>query len=260
MMKRFFFILSIIFLTGAVFQISVAKIEKEDIAGFWLCDEGSGDTAKDSSGNGNNGKLNNVKWDKNGKFGGALSFTGSNNWVEVPANASLNLSEVTVLAWFKYIDAGDGWLAILANGTQNGPWENYGLFINRGGRYLYFCLSLGAEGQATCPQTSNNVIEPEKWTHTAASYDGNTARIYVNGEEKFKVDKGQKLVPGKQPLRIGHRNGSTHFYNGLMDEVAVFNRALKPDEIKQAMEGMGSLLAVQSSGKLTTTWGRIRSE
>ena len=88
----------------------------------------------------------------------------------------------------------------------------------------------------------------------------NIARIYVNGEEKFKVDKGQQLVPGNQPLRIGHRNGSTHYYNGLMDEVAVFNRALQLEELKSVMQGLGSLLAVQSGGKLTTLWGQLKKE
>jgi len=112
--------------------------------------------------------------------------------------------------------------------------------------------------QAAGNNSPGNVIEAEKWMHVAASYDGD-ARIYVNGEEVVEIKKGQKLTPSEQPLRIGHRNGSSHYYNGLMDEVAVFSRALKLDELKLVMEGLEALLAVKPGGKLTTTWGRIKN-
>ena len=56
--------------------------------GIWLFDEGKGDEAKDSSGNGNLGKINGATWDK-GKFGKALSFDGTDDWVEVPHSATV---------------------------------------------------------------------------------------------------------------------------------------------------------------------------
>jgi len=74
---------------------SFAKIDPKTIGGMWLFDEGQGDIAKDSSGNGNNGKLKNgPKWVK-GKFDEALSFGGpnSNNCVLAPDSKSLSMTK-----------------------------------------------------------------------------------------------------------------------------------------------------------------------
>ena len=78
-----------------------AGITKEDIVALWLFDDGSGDTLKDSSGNGNDGKLiEGPTWDK-GKFGGALKFDANKKQrVKVENSDSLNLTDqVSILAW-----------------------------------------------------------------------------------------------------------------------------------------------------------------
>ena len=64
-------------------------------------------------------------------------------------------------------------LAIMANGQQNGPWENYGLFVNRGGRYLYFTLSL--DGGHITQRTPDNAVAPDEWLHASATWDGSSA-------------------------------------------------------------------------------------
>jgi len=68
-----------------VVNICSGKIDPESVVGMWLLDEGKGDTAKDSSGSGNDGTLaNNPKWVE-GKSGKALEFNGTNH-VEIPAS------------------------------------------------------------------------------------------------------------------------------------------------------------------------------
>ena len=83
------FIVLCLILTGQTF----AEINMEDLAGLWLFDEGSGNVAKDISGNGNDAAVpGNVKW-INGKFGKAVQFDGTPNYVTVPHNDIFNFGE-----------------------------------------------------------------------------------------------------------------------------------------------------------------------
>ena len=209
---------------------------RAELAGWWRFDEGSGTIARDSSGKGNDGTINGAKW-ADGKYGKALLFNAQDNYVEVPTSGTLEMdANVTIAAWINWVNAGDTWLAIMANGQQGGPWENYGLFVNRTGRFVYFTLSL--DGAHVTQQTPNNAIVPDEWLHVCATWDGSAARIYVNGEMKLEQPRPGKLVPPKLPLRIGHRNGSPHYFNGTIDEVRIYNHALTPVEILGAIGGL----------------------
>ena len=77
-----------------------AQGNKEDgLLGYWKFDEGKGDLAKDSSGQGNDGELYNAEWVK-GKFGVALRFAGEDSYVSMPEIRDLDGSdELTVQAW-----------------------------------------------------------------------------------------------------------------------------------------------------------------
>jgi hypothetical protein len=92
----------VLFADGMLTTQSYAKIDPKTIVGMWLFDEGKGDTAKDSSGNKNDGKFKgDLKW-VDGKFGKALEFPGvDENFVEVPHDDSLTLTTFTFAAWVK---------------------------------------------------------------------------------------------------------------------------------------------------------------
>ncbi|MEN6426282.1 MAG: LamG domain-containing protein, partial [Phycisphaerales bacterium] len=208
-----------------------------ELAGYWQLDEGAGTTAADGSGKGNHGTLVGPPQWVDGFYGGALQFNGQNNYVEIPASDSLEITpEVTVAAWINWTDSGDSWLCILANGQQNGPWENYGLFVNRTSRFAYFTLSLN--DTHTTQSTPNNTTAPGQWQHVSATWDGSTARIYVDGVLQFEEAKSGTLTSPRLPLRLGHRNGSVHYYSGMLDDVAVFDHALTQLEIQEAMQGI----------------------
>jgi hypothetical protein len=224
-------------LVCCLIALALAGSASAELVGHWQLDEGSGATTADSSGNGNTGTLvGGPEWAA-GTFGGALQFNGASSYVEIPSSDSLAATEqVTVMAWSNWTDAGDSWMCLLANGQQNGPWENYGLFVNRPSRFAYFTLSL--DDTHTPQQAPNNTVAPGEWQHLCGTWDGSTARIYVNGALVFEVAKPGVLTSPRLPLRLGHRNGSTHFYNGLMDEVAVFNHAMTEAQIQEAMLGI----------------------
>jgi len=69
---------------------------------------------------------------------------------------------------------------------------------------------------------------------------------------------GDDLAPTKMDLRVGHRLGSTHYFNGLMDEVGIFEGALDENEIEKSMAGLKKFSSVESIGKLSTCWGAIK--
>jgi len=222
-------------LISLIFVLNITVNTSADLVAYWTFDEGSGNAVYDTSGNDNNGTIYGATWGV-GKYGTALQFNGQDNYVEVPSSDSLEIdNNVTIAAWINWIDAGDTWLGILANGQQNGPWENYGLFINRSSRFLYFTLSL--DGGHVTQQTPNDITVPNEWVHVCASWDGSTARIYVNGRMELEMVQSGTLVPPGLPLRIGHRNGSPHYFNGTIDEVRIYNHALEEAEILAAMEG-----------------------
>ena len=161
MSKKLIYLVSFVLVPGLVSNVSA------ELVAHWTFDEGSGDIAYDSSGNGNDGTIYGAEWDA-GKYGPALLFNAQDNYVEVPTSESLEIAtNVTIAAWINWIDAGDTWLCIMANGQQNGPWENYGLFVNRSGRFLYFTLSL--DGGHVTQSAPNNVIEPDEWLHACAT-------------------------------------------------------------------------------------------
>ncbi len=226
----------LIHLATCILLLGWASPALADLMGYWNLDEGAGDIVADRSGNGNDGTVQGAAWAE-GQYGSALEFNGADSYVEIPTSDSLEIDEhVTVAAWINWTDDGDGWLCVMANGQQGGPWENYGLFVNRGSRFVYFTLSL--DGGHVTQSSPGNVIDPDEWRHVAASWDGAAARIYVDGQMVLEQAQSGALVPTGAPLRLGHRGGSSHYFNGRMDDVAVFDHVLTEAEILAAMEGL----------------------
>jgi hypothetical protein len=98
-------------------------------------------------------------------------------------------------------------------------------------------------------------VEIDQWYNIMGVYDGSKVKVYVNGEEVASEDHPDKIFAGVGPITIGDDNfGSDpnfHFV-GVIDEVAVYNRALSRSEIEQKM-------ALEPEGKLATTWGQLKS-
>ena len=264
MKRRLLIIVCLVFVafsTTFLMRVLGAAVPPKKLVLYFPFEEGEGVLVNDSSKSGNDGKIQGgAVWSKEGKYGGAFEFNAKDSYVLVPTSASLDIeTEVTIMAWVKWVDAGDGWLCIMASGQQNGPWESYGMFINRGGKHLYFPLNLkGGFLFAGQNDTPGGAIAPEVWQHICGTYDGKTAKIYVDGELIAEHEHGDDLAPTRMALRIGHRLGSTHYFNGLMDEVAIFEGALDENELEKAMAGLKGFSSVEPIGKLSICWGFIK--
>jgi hypothetical protein len=251
----FFMIISLM-----TFLSDVYSAELKDAAGIWLFDEGSGNTATDSSKNGNHGKIIVPEW-TSGKFGKALQFNGDGTVVNIPDSKSLDLEdEVTIVAW---VNAGApklAWPNIVSKGADVTP-ENYALFISTADKFLHFPMNPG--GPRTFVNSPNGSFELGKWQHAAATYDGKSGKIYVNGKKVVEETRSGKLVPNNMIFRIGNGGAleQAYWWYGVMDEVAIFNKALSEQEIKEIMENGVRIaigLGVEPMGKLAVTWGIVK--
>ena len=124
-------------LASAFPLISAAEVSVDDAIGVWLFDEGTGNVAKDSSPNGNDGELiAGPKWVK-GKFGGALEFDGSGTSVETESADKLTEFELgdktdfTVTAWFK-TDSDTGF--IMSKTRKAASWTGFEVKFSGGGQ------------------------------------------------------------------------------------------------------------------------------
>jgi hypothetical protein len=191
--------------------------------------EGSGSTVTDLSGNGNTGTISGATWTTSGKFGGALSFNGSNSWVTVNDSASLDLTNgVTLEAWVKPALV-SSWQAVVIKEQPSGL--SYALYANSDHNSpdgaVHTSVDTNLYGVAA--------LAANTWTHLATSYDGGTLRLYVNGTQVSSQAVSGSLAVSTGPLRIGGDSVWGEYLNGVIDEVRVYNRALTPTEIQTDM-------------------------
>jgi len=237
---------------------SFAKIDPETCVGLWLFDEGSGDVANDSSGHKNDGKFTgSPKW-VNGKFGKALQLDGSSASVDCGNTATLDLptnSAVTMCAWVNSAVGSTGaWQGIMAKRTAN---YSYGInFINTAFQ-VYSSSGSGVQGWAY-------LLPKNEWVHIVGIMSKDPTQLYVNGELFGGAGKGPgggAFSNAANLFRIGSSGTIGEYFNGIIDDVAVFDVALTADDITSIMnKGLGSMLAVSQSGKLATAWGSIKKQ
>ena len=221
--------------TSAAVEVTVANATPVvGLVAAYGFDEGQGSSTADASGNGLAGSLSNAAW-ASGQFGGALQFTGeSNSFVTVASSPLLQLGTAyTLEAWVNPAASQPTEPAVIAKEISGGlPYVLYAhgdggvgpnAFTRIGGNYA----------RAAAAST----IPADTWTHLAATYDGATLSVYVNGVLAGTAAVNGTLDPGAGALRIGN---DTVFDNegfvGRIDEVRVYSRALSAAEVQTDMQ------------------------
>lgn len=195
----------------------------------WSFDEGTNNTAGDSSGGGHTGTLNGPVWTA-GRYGEALQFDGVNDTVLVADAAALDLTAgMTLEAWVRSSSTLAGWKVIMQKETD--AWflnanTGGGNHLGVGGTFAGSCCTV-LDGPAALPVN--------QWTHVAGTYDGAMLRLYVNGVAVANVARTGNLQVTSLPLRIGGSTYAGEYFPGLIDEVRIYNRALSLAEIQQDM-------------------------
>ncbi|HEX6667758.1 MAG TPA: LamG-like jellyroll fold domain-containing protein [Solirubrobacterales bacterium] len=192
--------------------------------------ETSGTTATDASPAKNNGTVNGAISNAGGKFGRALSFDGVNDIVDVPDAASLDLTTgMTLEAWVKPTTKTGYRTALMKERNKD---LVYALYASNGSSPKLETFT-AAENAATAPAA--NSLPLNAWSHLAATYDGTTLRLYVNGTQVATKAATGAMPNTANPLRIGGNTAWGEYFAGLIDEVRVYNRALTAGEIATDM-------------------------
>ena len=203
--------------------------------------EGTGATSRDASGNNNTASLNTATWTTQGKYGGGLSFNGA-AIVSVADAASLDLTTgVTMEAWaFPAVTGGGEYATLLMKQNSSGalPTHVYALHgrayvSDTGPRLPGLRINTGTSFPVV---SGGSLLAANTWTHVAATWDGSVMRVYLNGIQVASRAAIGSLVNSSGQLSIGgHRFLSSEYFNGILDEIRIYNRALSPSEIQQDM-------------------------
>jgi hypothetical protein len=211
------------------------------LVGWWTLDDGAGSTVADSSGGGHDGSFvaGTPVWVQ-GKFGGALKFEGTAQ-VEVPDHADFHIADTVSMALWANPEA-----AQLTDAKffvkQKSTYYPYAIQYDSSGKTIYANVSTDSAQYNTKPNLAGFAGE---WAHLCAAYDGSVVILYKNGVEVARATGSGKLRQNTLSLTFGGRLGYTtsNNFKGMMDDVRLYNRALKPQDIQQIMQGPPAGLA-----------------
>jgi hypothetical protein len=195
------------------------------IAAYSFNDD-SATTATDVSGNGRHGIISGATWTAAGRFGGALAFDGVNDWVTIPDNPALHLTTgMTVEAWV-CPTALSGYRTILLREVPGGL--AYALYANdEAPRPAIWINADGTDVEAAGPQP----MQLNVWVHMAATYDGTTLRLFLNSIPWGTYAVSGTISDASGVLRFGGNAVWGEYFQGFLDEIRIYDRALSTSEL-----------------------------
>ena len=189
------------------------------------------DTCKDYSGDGNDGELVKVTWSSEGIIGGSCYFNGSSQYItmdlpdvfyDIPNN------DFTISLWVRSENiTADNAVVLMASEDNN----NFVKIFLQGSK-----VHIGVCDDRTRDAVKTENLSSDVWYHIAGVWDASEdlVKIYCNGTEYTLVgDENFALGSGTNLLEIGHGTASSKFWDGYMDELEIYNKALSQDQIYQ---------------------------
>lgn len=227
---------------SALVAVTVTAADPTPIAGLvasFSFDESTGTTVTDGSGSGHVGTIYGASRVE-GVRGSSLQFDGVDDWVTVPDAPTLDLSTGMTLEAWVMPGAMTGWETVLLKerGVEDFA---YALYAHDGGS-----LAGGAPVPSGNVRTGGghqnlrgtSTLPAGVWTHLATTYDGVTQQLFVNGVQAASRPQAGSILASDGSLRIGGNAAFTgEFFEGRLDEVRIYNRALSAEEISASMGG-----------------------
>ena len=221
-------------LAGPAAADYAAEVLADVPIGYWRLGEVSGSVAADLSGNENHGTYAGVVLGAEGTGCGspelAATFDDADDRVTVTQAPSLYVPHVTMEAWVLWC-GGNGTQQRIIERSWHGPSiSEYGLSVLDSGLLRVEIQSTEAGGLAV---TSLNTLPVSDWTHLAATYDGATIAIYIDGVLDVSEPAGGGVIDNdNKHLGIGNQASRDRPFNGSLDEVALYGYALAPARIQ----------------------------
>jgi hypothetical protein len=206
----------------------------QGIVAHWALDDGTGTTARDSSGQRHDGQLTGGMWIPDGRFAGGLRLSAGDS-VAVP-NFPPAAPSFTVATWIRLsqeqLAMDDAtWVSILSTENfRDSGWQLNIVNVPPGPRFnlAYYSAALMSVVFVEC-----DCVEVDRWIHLAAvvDADANRATVYGNGTVADQEARPSDIVPGDSTLYFGRWNDTGRLLSGDLDDIAIWNRALSASEI-----------------------------
>lgn len=201
---------------------------------------GAANEVGDTSGLGHHGSAVAGATTAAGRFGRAGSFPGGAGCVTVPDRADLRPDDaLTIALWMNPNAVGQRELGVIAKRISFLQDSAYALYVDTQG-----ALGIDVDTEDNRFFSGTGVVANGRWTHVAIVYGGGIATAYVNGSPAAQsADSARTLTPFRSPLWIGCLPLGTpaQGFSGLLDEVAIWHRALSAGEVSALANATGPI-------------------
>ena len=225
-------------LTQAQLKQNIYKGPANNASGlvaYYKCDAGSGTLLFSSCTNttGMDGTLqNSTAWIASPVQAGtnAISFDGSNDFVTIPSNASLNITSAITMEVWCYATKNSGIQNVICKSSNS---MNTGYIFPRsddGWSHVILYLNIGGWKTLSATYPSLNA-----WHHLAATYDGATMKLYIDGVLAASAAQTGAIATNTNPLTLGNQAGYSEYFGGSADEFRLWNVARTQTEIQNNM-------------------------
>ncbi len=227
------------------FPAAGSPINNPDTVAEWYMDEGSGNTINDVSGHNNNGTINGASWTE-GLSGKGLYFDGINDYITLNGGIINGLTSGSIAFWFKPANRIDSTSDAQTIFTSARIGDNLQIALVLQGKtnngLALFRKAAAYPSIETDLYSNKNVWEAGQWHHIAITWSGSNMSIYFNGKlDNFTNSAVVGILSGANLAVIGSAEAREAFFNGVIDEGAIYNRALTAEEINQLYQKYSSL-------------------
>ena len=230
-------------LDGMPDSITTPSFMTDGLVGYWKLDEASGNVIDSSNYNHTSTIHGNVTYEIPAEYGTGIHFDGDDDYIEINSNDAFNNSNLSISFWVNFSALPDSFPHTLANTglVCKGDWADEAWCIdlewspwttpNLGFRFWHRHAGIGM----TTVKTTGSIVTGE-WIHVAATYDGSTSEIYLNGqiEDSASTPFGD-LISSSDPIHIATRTNTTgypiHSINGSMDDVRIYDNGFNSSEV-----------------------------
>jgi len=264
-----FFALTVIATSFMYANMAKAQAITEGLVSYWSFDKNtiSGKTVKDIQG-GHDAEIVGDTEVTAGKCHEALIFNeGNKNYISIPAEAINDLDAGTIEARVK-LDSNEKGVIIAKQHDNVGTYAVFSI------GYYASVNGLGVSGKAgtlyfhsknpggPLEVSSSSILDEGQWYHVAVTFDTSGAKLYIDGSLDGTADGDYSIPNDLSPLYttigawISNDNGPWSYFNGIIDEVRIYNRVLSEAEVRH---NSAKGCAVAPSDKLSFTWGEIKA-
>lgn len=213
--------------TGSSLQVA---LNDRSLVGYWSMNEGKGSVVHDASGKGNNGTLEGSPMPTwiTGKFGSALQFDGSQNYVQITNSSTLRgMSALTIALWVNASSWTPTYYGLVSKWTSGAG--RYFLLGYPEGKNLYFWVSDGTNTQ----YITASLPTLKQWHLLVATFQGEQSlKIFIDGTLAAQATTNITSInnaANNTPLYVGRY--ATYFASATIQDVQIYNQAISTNDV-----------------------------